>query len=131
MRPQGFDMRSIVDVLVRQIKGEDLTAVGVDPNVQFTPGPRFAVPCFSNNDSPAPRNFKPVLSTIKCISPDAARALVCTGNPPARLLSVVWSGTGKSTSSMRMIEPIRPSVWRSAMGNTARKASAVSMARSE
>ena len=31
-------MRSIIDVLVRQIKGEGLTAVGVDPNVQFTPG---------------------------------------------------------------------------------------------
>ena len=30
---------------------------------------RFAVPCFSNNHSPAPRNFSPVLSTIKCRSP--------------------------------------------------------------
>ncbi len=43
----------------------------------FAPGPicnlrqarRFAVPCFSNNHSPAPRNFSPALSTIKCRSP--------------------------------------------------------------
>ena len=26
---------------------------------------RFVVPCFSNNHSPAPRNFRPVLSTIR------------------------------------------------------------------
>src|SRR5450759_5966804 len=26
---------------------------------------RFVVPCFSNNHSPAPRNFNPVLSTIR------------------------------------------------------------------
>src|SRR5271165_3395172 len=50
---------------------------------------RFAVPCFSNNHSPAPRSFNPVLSTIKCRSPVPILARSETGNPHARRLSVV------------------------------------------
>ena len=57
MRQQGFDMRSIVDVLVRQIKGEDLTAVGVDPNVQFTPGAALCGSMFLKQPFPRAAQF--------------------------------------------------------------------------
>src|SRR4051794_40948482 len=65
----------------------------------------------------------------------------CTGAPPAlghgtasvsaRRLRVEWSGTGRSRPSSCRTEPISPSVWRSAKRNTARRVSAVVIARSE
>ena len=49
----------------------------------------------------------------------------------ARRLRVEWSGTARSSPSRAMMEATRPSVWRSARRNTARRASAVAIARSE
>src|SRR5208282_2835638 len=36
---QWLDIRSVVDFLVGQVKGDDLTIVGVDANMKFAPGP--------------------------------------------------------------------------------------------
>src|SRR4051794_24304918 len=49
----------------------------------------------------------------------------------ARRLRVEWSGTARSRSSSWRMEPISPSVWRSAKRNTARSVRAVAIARSE
>jgi hypothetical protein len=34
---QWLDMRSVVNSLVGQVKGDDLTIVGVDANIKFAP----------------------------------------------------------------------------------------------
>ena len=51
--------------------------------------------------------------------------------PGAVHISVEWSGMARSRPSRRMIEPISPSVCRSARRNTARKVSPVAIARAE
>ena len=62
---QSLDMRGVIDVLVGQVKCNDLPAVGDNANMKLSPSAAFGRPGFSNNHSPAPRNFSPVLSTIK------------------------------------------------------------------
>ena len=55
-------MRGVIDVFVGQIKRHDLAAVCVEgPICNLRQARRFVVPCFSNNRSPAPRNFSPVV----------------------------------------------------------------------
>ena len=49
----------------------------------------------------------------------------------AQPVPVLWSGTHGVRPSRPMMEPIRPSVWRSARRNTARRLSAVRIARGE
>ena len=54
-----------------------------------------------------------------------------TSRVAARRLKVEWSGTRSANPSRPMTEPIRPSAWRSARRNTARRVSAVRIARGE
>ena len=54
-----------------------------------------------------------------------------TSSVAARRDRVLWSGAAKSSPSRPTMEPIRPSVWRSAKWNTARSVSAVRIARGE
>src|SRR3954465_8542368 len=54
---------------------------------------------------------------------------VIEGTVAARRLKVVWSGTRSASPSRRRMEPISPSVCRNARRNTARKVSAVRIAR--
>ena len=54
-----------------------------------------------------------------------------TSSVSARRLMVLWSGTARSSPSRAMMEAMRPSVWRSARRNTARRVSAVVIARAE
>ena len=93
---------------------------------------RIFVPCFSVSHSPGPPSLRPVLSTSRCTGPepglDRGRG---TSRVSARRLSVEWSGTARSSPSRRRIEPISPSVWRSARRNTVRSVSAVVIARAE
>ena len=88
---------------------------------------RVLVPCFSVSHSPGPPSLRPVLSTSRCTGPepglDRGRG---TSRVSARRLSVEWSGTARSSPSRWRMEPISPSVWRSARRNTARSVSAVS-----
>jgi hypothetical protein len=57
-------MRGAIDILVTQVKGNDLPAVGDNANVKLSPSAAFGRPVLFSH-SPAPRNFSPVLSTIK------------------------------------------------------------------
>ncbi len=54
-----------------------------------------------------------------------------TSSVLARRLKVEWSGTRSSSPSRPMMEPIKPSVWRSARRNTALSVRAVRMASGE
>ena len=36
---QGTDLRAVIDILAGQLGGDDLSSVGVDPDVEFSPGP--------------------------------------------------------------------------------------------
>ena len=81
---------------------------------------------------PGPHSRRPVLSTSRCTGPepglDRGRG---TSRVSARRLRVEWSGTARSSPSRRRMEPISPSVWRSARRNTARSVSAVRIASAE
>lgn len=58
-------MRSAVDILVGQVTGDNLASAGVDADMEFAPSAPPGGPCFSISHSPAPRSFRPLLSTIK------------------------------------------------------------------
>jgi hypothetical protein len=99
---------------------------------------RARVPCLSVSHSPAPHSFSPVPSTSRCIgslSPPTPAPLGRVGrgtsSVAARRLRVEWSGTRSASPGRPMTEPIRPSAWRSARRNTARRVSAVRIARGE
>src|SRR5436190_11310942 len=36
---QGTDLRAVIDILAGQLGGNDLSSVGVDPDVELSPGP--------------------------------------------------------------------------------------------
>jgi len=67
-------MGGVVNILVRQVKGDDLAVAGVMPMCNLRQARRFVVPCFSNNHSPVPRNFSPVLVDDQVSSPVPIRA---------------------------------------------------------
>ncbi len=62
---------------------------------------------------------------------DDGRLGVTHGDIAVDAINVVWSGTARSRPSKAMMEPISPSVCRSARRNTDRSVSAVAMARAE
>ena len=80
--------------------------------------------------SPEPHSFKPVLSTNRCMGSPSLRGRG-TSSVSARQHRVKWSGTARVSPSRWTMEPIRPSVCRSARRNTARSVSAVRIARGE
>ena len=100
------------------------------PRCSFRQDRRLLVPCFSISHSPGPHSFRPVLSTSRCTGSaslsDRGRG---TSKVSALRLRVVGSGTERARPSRRMMEPIRPSVWRRAKRNTALRVSAVVIAR--
>jgi hypothetical protein len=82
-------------------------------------------------EPPAPQSFNPVLSISKCTGPvpmllpdrDCG-----TSSVSARRLRVEWSGTASRRPRRPIMEPIKPSVWRRARGNTAGSVNAVRIA---
>ena len=101
-------MQSVVDVLVGQIKRDDFAAVGVDANMEFAPrtalrGPTLFKLPFARAAQLQPRAIDNQVQFAGSISP-----VVVNRRTGPRRLSVVRSGTGKSISSMRMIDPIKP-----------------------
>jgi hypothetical protein len=58
-------MSAIIDLTVGQIIANGLTRIGINPDMQLAPGAAFLSAMFSLSHSPAPRSFKPVLSTIR------------------------------------------------------------------
>src|SRR4051812_48625399 len=102
------------------------------PTCSFRQDRRVLVPCLSCNHSPAPQSFRPVLSTSRCMGSPSLRVRGRgTSSVSARRLSVAWSGTARVSPSRWMMEPISPSVWRSARRNTALSVRAVKIARGE
>jgi len=100
-------MRSIVNILVGQVGGDNLTRVGINADCEVCA--RRAALSFhalSNSHSPAPRTFRPVLSMIRWSGSEVARGFCKTFNPPALRLRVVLIGNGRSISSNFKIEPI-------------------------
>src|SRR5271165_6170434 len=68
-------MRGVIDVFVGQVKRDDLAAVCVKTNCNLRQARRFAVPCFSNNHSPAPRSFSPCCQRSSAGRPKRPRDL--------------------------------------------------------
>ena len=103
-------MQSVVDVLVGQIKRDDFAAVGVDANVEFAPGTAlrgsmlFKQP-FARAAQLQPRAIDNQVQFAGSNSPVTMNRQ--TGPSPAQRRMI---GTGKSISSMRMIDPIKPSL---------------------
>ena len=127
---QGTDLRSIVDVAGGQNCRGDLAGVGVHGNMRLAPRPPCLRAVLLKQPLARAQSFSPVLSTRRCTGPASDRGRN-TSSVSARRLSVVWSGTARSRPSKAMIEPMSPSVWRSAKRNTDRSVSAVAIARPE
>jgi hypothetical protein len=100
------------------------------PIWSFRQDRRTFAACFSTSHSPGPQSLSPVLSTSKWTGSLPGRS-GDTGNVSARRLIVEWSGAARSRPSNRRRDAINPSVWRSAMRNTARSVSAVVIAEAE
>ena len=102
---QRHNLRAVIDIGGSRCRRRDPPGVGVHGDVQLTP------------------------------RPPGLRAVLLEGQIRSRLsarrLNVVWSGTARSRPSRAMMEPINPSVCRSARRNTDRSVSAVAMARAE
>jgi len=83
----------------------------------------------------APSSTSLVVSAAATICPVSASRPMCRLRQDRRVLArrlrVEWSGTARSSPSRPMMDPIRPSVWRRAKRNTARKLSAVRAAKGE
>ena len=62
---QGIDLRAIIDIAGRQLRGEDLPVSASTPICSFRQDRRLLVPCFSTNHSPGPHSRRPVLSTSR------------------------------------------------------------------
>jgi hypothetical protein len=78
--------------------------------------------------------FSIPLSVIETMDGATNEPIRCgrgTSSVAARRLKVVWSGTRSVRPSRPVMEPIKPSVWRKARRNTARKVNAVTMATGE
>ena len=103
-------MQSVVDVLVGQIKRDDFAVVGVDANVEFAPrtalrGPMLFKQPFARAAQLQPRAIDNQVQFAGSISLVGMNRQ--TGRTPAQRRMI---GTGKSISSMRMIDPIKPSL---------------------
>jgi len=103
-------MQSVVDVLVGQIKRNDFAVVGVDANMEFAPGTALRGPMlfkqpFARATQLQPRAIDNQVQFAGSISLVGMNRQ--TGRTPAQRRMI---GTGKSISSMRMIDPIKPSL---------------------
>ena len=127
---QGADLRATVGVLVGERRGDDPAGVGVRGEVELFPGsaPRGAVFLLQPLAGPAQPQSRAVHQQVHGFAPGRGRA---TSSVSARRLSVEWSGTARSRPSRWRMEPISPSVWRSAWRNTARRVRAVVIANAE
>lgn len=122
-------MRGVIDVFVGQIKRDDLAAICVKTNMQFAPGAAFRSSMFFEQPFAGSAQFQPgAVNNQLQVARSNPRPF---GNRQSARPSAQRRMTGRSISNIRMIEPINPSLWRSANRNTARNVRAVSMARSE
>ena len=82
-------MGGVVNILVRQVKGDDLAVAGVNANVQLAPSAALCRAMFIKRPFAGPAQFqsRTVDDQVKfaCSNPREVQ----TGNPHARRLSVV------------------------------------------
>jgi hypothetical protein len=127
---QGTDLRAVIDILAGQVGGDDLSSVGVDTDVELSPGPTR--PCGMLLDQPltGTAELEPcaVDQQVSGLLPGGG-CDTCSVSP--RRLMVEWSGAARSRPSSRRRDAISPSVWRSARRKTARSVSAVVIANAE
>ena len=62
---QGTDLRAVIDILAGQLGGNDLSSVGIHPDMELSPAPTRLAACLSTSHSPGPQSLSPVLSTSK------------------------------------------------------------------
>src|ERR1700732_4678811 len=127
---QGTDPRAVIDILAGQLGGDDLSSVGVHPDMELSPGPTRPCGLRLTSHSPGPQSLSPVLSTSRWTGSLPGRGCD-TGNVSPRRLMVEWSGAARSRPSSRSIDATSPSVWRRARRKTARSVSAVVIAKAE
>jgi hypothetical protein len=104
------DMRSIVNILVGQVGGDNLARVGIDADVKFAPDAPLCRSMLFEQPFSGAAQFQACAVDDQMERVREARGVCKTFNPRALRLSVVRSGTGRSISSNCMIEPIKPSV---------------------
>ena len=123
--------RGIIDLLLGQLDRDDFAALGIDAEMQLTPGSAARRAVLFNQPFTGSLSFRPVLSTSKCSGPGPERRSGGISNVLLRRLSVEWSGTVRSSPRSAMTEPMSPSVCRNTRRKTARMVSAVMIARAE
>ena len=62
---QGTDLRAVIDILAGQLGGNDLSSVGVHPDMELSPAPTRPCGVLLDEHSPGPQSLSPVLSTSK------------------------------------------------------------------
>ena len=107
---QRADQGCVALVRGGQLRGEDLTAVGIDRQMELRQLRRGLLPCFSNCHSPAPNTFSPALSITKSPIRPPVFSAAATPRSTLRREKVVWSGTGRSKPSSPMTDFSMPSV---------------------
>ncbi|KJB90504.1 hypothetical protein N826_39125 [Skermanella aerolata KACC 11604] len=136
---QEFDLGGVIDVTLGQDGGVDPAGHRVKTDMQFAPGAPPAGAVFLDQPfaRPAQLQSRTVDHEMKRSTGGVGlrRQLQASGSPAEgrelAALALTGSGTGRSRPSRWRIEPINPSVWRSARWNTARNVRAVVIARSE
>jgi hypothetical protein len=127
---QGTGLGAVVGIMAGQRRRDDPPGVGVRGETKLLPSP--TPPGAVLLDQPfagaAELQARAVHQQVHRRTPRFGRG---TSSVSARRLRVLWSGTGRSRPSRRIMDPIRPSVWRRARRNTARKVKAVVMASAE
>src|SRR6202022_2618333 len=124
---QGTDLRAVIDILAGQVGGDDLSSVGVDTDVELSPGP--TPPCGMLLDQPLTGTAELEPCAVDQQMLPGGGCDTCSLSP--RRLMVEWSGAARSRPSSRRRDAIRPSVWRNARRKTARSVSAVVIANAE
>ena len=92
------DMRSIVNILVGQVGGDNLARVGIDADVKFAPGaPLCRSMLFSNSHSPAAAQFQAcaVDDQMERVRGGAKAFCSATFNPPAPAAERCVIGNGQ------------------------------------
>ena len=125
-------MLAIIDIVGRQLRCENLPGLGIDADMQLAPGP--APPGAVFLDQPLAGSAQTQACAVDQQVNRSSGARIWPWHlqgfgPPAQG-RVIWHCEIKAYRSLR-IEPIKPSVCRSASRNTARSVRAVLIARAE
>ena len=127
---RGTDLRAVVNIVGGQRRRDDLASVRIDSDVQFTPrtAPARAMLLDQPLAGTGQLQSSAVHQQMHRFGVGRRSRYLQRFCPPAERGMVRG---GKIKTKQAMIEPISPSVCRSARRNTARKVSPVAIARAE